>query len=189
MKDIEVQFKRVLIETFTAFDKFCRVHGIKYFAAYGTLIGAVRHKGLIPWDDDIDVWMLPEDYEKFCSYRGNVDGHYEIMDSRDENYWLLSLAKFVDADTTLWEYEHFPCITGVYIDVFKLNYCDVSVAVSLRKEYDRTSYNLTYAMMHHTFGQYVKAMKTERNGLPTPDTTIIPIRNIVMLRGTTMIRT
>lgn len=151
MKEITKSFKGVLIETFNAFDGFCKEHGIKYYAAYGTLIGAVRHHGLIPWDDDIDVWMLPKDYEKFCSLRGAVEGHYDIMDSRDKNYWLLSLVKFVDTNTTLWESEHFPCITGVYIDIFKLDECDPQMAVTLRNEYDKVSYALTRAMMKHTY--------------------------------------
>jgi lipopolysaccharide cholinephosphotransferase len=158
MEETDKQFKRVLIQTFAAFDAFCQEHNITYFAAYGTLIGAVRHKGVIPWDDDIDVWMLPEDYDKFCSYKGKIGGHYDIMDSRDENYWLLSLAKFVDTNTTLWETEHFPCITGVYIDVFKLSNCDAQKAILLRKEYDKTSYSLTYSMMQHTSGQFKRLL-------------------------------
>jgi lipopolysaccharide cholinephosphotransferase len=151
-------FKSVLIETFIAFDNFCKKHEIRYYAAYGTLIGAVRHNGLIPWDDDIDVWMLPEDYDKFCSLKGRVDGHYDIVDNRDKNYWLLSLVKFVDISTTLWEVEHFPCITGVYIDIFRLDECDTDQSVELRKEYDRTSLNLTYAMMRHSKEQYLSLL-------------------------------
>lgn len=165
MGDTEVQFKKVLIETFSVFDQFCQAHNIKYFAAYGTLIGAARHQGLIPWDDDIDVWMLPDDYNKFCSFKGHVGGHYDIMDSRDKNYWLLRLAKFVDTDTTLWETEHFPCVTGVYIDIFKLDFCDAEKALELRREYDKTSYDLTYAMMRHTFGQYKHAFVHGHLGL------------------------
>ena len=154
----EDRFKEKLVETFKVFDNFCKENGIKYFAAYGTLIGAVRHRGLIPWDDDIDVWMLPDDYNKFCSLRGKIEGHYDIVDSRDKNYWLLRLAKFVDIKTTLWETEHFPCITGVYIDIFKLDFCDAEMALELRREYDKTSYHLTYAMMRHSVGQYKHAL-------------------------------
>lgn len=150
MKETTKSFKSVLIDTFKAFDEFCKENDIRYFAAYGTLIGTVRHQGLIPWDDDIDVWMLPNDYEKFCSCRDAVKGHYAIMDSREKNYWLLSLVKFVDTNTTIWESEHFPCITGVYIDVFKLDECDPQAALSLREEYDKVSYSLTYAMMKHS---------------------------------------
>jgi lipopolysaccharide cholinephosphotransferase len=154
-EDLNKEFRLKLIETFRAFDAFCKRHQIQYYTAGGTLIGAVRHQGLIPWDDDVDVWMLRKDYERFLTFRGQVEGHYDIMDSRDENYWLLSLAKFVDTDTTLWEFEHYPCITGVYIDIFPLDECDADKAMALRKEYDETSFKLTYAMAKHSMSQFL----------------------------------
>lgn len=158
MEQTDILFKNKLIETLKAFIEFCNAHSIKYYACGGTLIGAVRHHGLIPWDDDIDVWMLPDDYNKFCSLKGQVDGHYDIMDDRDENYWLLSLAKFVDTNTTLWETEHFPCVTGVYVDVFPLYECNKEEGLTLKREYDKTSYSLTYAMAQHPFSQLLKLL-------------------------------
>ena len=145
----EIQSK--LLETFIAFDDFCKRHGIKYFITGGTLIGAVRHHGFIPWDDDIDVWMLPDDYDRFCSFRGNVEGHYDIMDDRDDHYWLFSLAKFVDTETTLWESEEYPCITGIYVDIFPLRESNAENAVKLINRYVECTEILKRAMKHYSF--------------------------------------
>lgn len=103
------------------FIALCEEHNITYFACGGTAIGAVRHKGFIPWDDDVDVYMLREDYNKFLSLRPNLAGtRYEIVDMANEGY-CKSFAKFVDAQTTVWESEENPFIIGAYIDVFPLD--------------------------------------------------------------------
>ncbi|MBQ7580285.1 MAG: LicD family protein [Clostridia bacterium] len=54
----------IVMKVFGLFDEFCREKNIEYYAAYGTLIGAVREHGMIPWDDDIDVWIKREEYQK-----------------------------------------------------------------------------------------------------------------------------
>ena len=55
------------------FDRVCRKHGIRYTLSSGTMLGAVRHKGFIPWDDDADVTMLRDEYEKFVAVCGELD--------------------------------------------------------------------------------------------------------------------
>lgn len=122
----ETKHKEILIGTFKAFDKFCDDNNIKYFACGGTAIGAVRHKGIIPWDDDIDVCMLRDDYNRFVELKDKCMGtQYRIVDYNDKGYYL-PFAKFMDNNSTIWEVEENSFILGVFIDVFPLNYTDDS---------------------------------------------------------------
>lgn len=127
MNNSEIEYKKKLLETFKAFDAFCRKHDIKYYAAYGTLIGAVRHHGIIPWDDDIDVTMIREDYDRFISLRRELENSkYEIVDPSNPGYYL-SYAKFVDKTTTLWEVEQYEYVIGVFIDIFPLDHVEGNI--------------------------------------------------------------
>ena len=68
MKELTIEEnKKLLLNLLINVASFCDNHQIKYSIAYGTLIGAIRHKGFIPWDDDIDIIMMRDDYERFCS--------------------------------------------------------------------------------------------------------------------------
>ena len=62
------EFKKTQFDILISVDRFCKARGIRYFLAYGTLIGALRHGGYIPWDDDIDISMPRPDYERFKFY-------------------------------------------------------------------------------------------------------------------------
>lgn len=60
------EIQLVNLQSLKKLDEICKKHGIKYWAAYGTLIGTIRHQGFIPWDDDLDIAMLHEDFDKLC---------------------------------------------------------------------------------------------------------------------------
>ncbi len=62
--------KKLCLDGLSEFDEFCKKNGLRYWLAYGTLIGAIRHKGYIPWDDDIDLWMPRNDYERMIKMQG-----------------------------------------------------------------------------------------------------------------------
>ena len=121
----EIEFKQRLIKLFKEFIDICNKNKLRYYAAYGTALGAVRHRGIIPWDDDIDVWMPREDYERFLSLRNQLTATpYEILDIQNKGYYLY-FAKFCDKNTTLIEREGEPII-GLYIDIFPLDNYDPS---------------------------------------------------------------
>lgn len=122
MQETEAHFKKTLLQTYNSFKSFCAVNNLKFVAAGGTALGVVRHKGLIPWDDDIDVYMLRTDYNRFLALKESlVNSDYEIVDPRDKNYHCM-MAKYVYRNSTLWEFKDIPCPMGVYIDVFALDY-------------------------------------------------------------------
>lgn len=113
-------FKKLLIDTFASFKSFCENHNLTFYGCDGTAIGVVRHKGFIPWDDDIDVYMKREDYDKFISLKSELkNSDYEILDTSDKGYYC-PFAKYVSKKSSIWEMEKEPIMFGAYIDVFPL---------------------------------------------------------------------
>lgn len=102
--------------------RFCEAHGIRYSLSSGTLIGAVRHKGYIPWDDDIDLYMLRADYERFLQEYHDSQGRYRVLNPKREQHYYYTFAKVVDLRTKMIEKETEGYEIGVYIDVFPVDY-------------------------------------------------------------------
>ncbi len=75
---------KVETEMIAKFDEVCRKHDIKYFVVFGTALGAVRHKGFIPWDDDVDIGMLREDYEKLKMVDKEEFGDIALVNPEDD---------------------------------------------------------------------------------------------------------
>lgn len=107
-------------------DAICQKHNIKWFLDCGSLLGAVRHGGYIPWDDDFDICMLREDYDRFLSIsREELPAKYIVMDYHSHDYWNQVL-RISNTDTIVLEESHlkkffdFPYPAGV--DVFCLDY-------------------------------------------------------------------
>ena len=98
---------------------FCDENHIQYSLACGTALGAIRHNGFIPWDDDIDICMPRADYERFLDMY--VSEKYALYDVRYDKNYSYAFAKVCDKNTELFEHIESPCKFGVYIDVFPLD--------------------------------------------------------------------
>ncbi len=112
---------------------FCEEHGIKYSLGYGSLIGAVRHKGFIPWDDDVDIVMMREDFDRFCQIFQDTPDFKLFSFSRGNMY--ATCARVCDMKRTLVETGSplFTEPTGLWIDVFPLDSVDDDYDVFLSK--------------------------------------------------------
>ena len=111
----------VLLELLVELDRVCRKHGIRYLMDGGTMIGAVRHKGFIPWDDDIDVAMLREDYEKFKKVTWDLNAKLCFFQDHttDTNYrWGYGKLRKKGTSFIRKGQEHIKCQDGVFIDIF-----------------------------------------------------------------------
>lgn len=128
-----------LLKTFEFTVEFLNKHNLRWFIGQGSCIGAIRHQGLIPWDDDIDLLMPREDYNILLSLQTELERtQYELV-SWNNGHCPSPFAKMVDRNTTLWELKSQPFITGVFVDIFPMDLSDKtqSKIVSDLKRYDR----------------------------------------------------
>lgn len=121
MKKINLnELRKIQINILDYVDSFCRKNDINYWLDCGTLLGAVRHKGYIPWDDDIDIGMLREDYLKFIkAFNLDNSSNYKFHCYENDKNWHLPFGKVVDESTVLFEPDEKAGIkTSINIDVF-----------------------------------------------------------------------
>lgn len=119
--NIEELHQRTLRVLLTV-DKVCREHGIRYYISDGTMLGAVRHGGFIPWDDDADICMPRPDYERFIENASCwLPEPFEAVCFERDEHCSNAFLKVIDGSTTLIERWSFNQIGGVYIDVFPMD--------------------------------------------------------------------
>ena len=115
-----------MVDILDAIDVICSKHKIEYWVAYGTLLGAVRHKGFIPWDDDCDICMMRKDYDKFVEVaKKELPKNMFFQDRYTDPGYKRSISKVRMNDTKLIEFcetDHENFHQGIYVDVFVFDY-------------------------------------------------------------------
>ena len=121
---LEIQDKILGIMVYI--DRFCKVHDIDYCLMGGSALGSKRHGGFIPWDDDLDIFMVPDDYEKFRNaFQRKGDKKKYYLQEWGLTDGLITIAKvrlngssYVEEEIKEWDIHH-----GIYVDIFILHTC------------------------------------------------------------------
>lgn len=130
------ELKRHQIGILDAVASFCDQNGIHYYLSGGTLLGAVRHKGYIPWDDDIDICMMREDFEKFIRIFNDANDRYKVWSIENNPKFLREYGKVLDTHTVLFEPDENGKKLCVNIDLF-INDAAPSEESLVNQMYDR----------------------------------------------------
>lgn len=137
------------------FIQICKKYDLRYFMFWGSLLGTVRHKGFIPWDDDIDVALLREDYEKFLKVAPlELSSPYFLQTPYTDPGSYFSLARLRNSNTTgmIKTFSHNNFNQGIWLDIEVLDYCDVSKIDETRsKIFERVMKCATYMRKGSSF--------------------------------------
>jgi lipopolysaccharide cholinephosphotransferase len=127
------QFRRMQLtelDMLVEFDRVCRKNDINYVLFGGSLLGAVRHQGYIPWDDDADIGMLREDYDRFKEHLNELDPSicfFQDHDTDPEYRWGYGKLRRTGTKYIRVGQEHLRCKTGIFVDVFPMDDIPLSV--------------------------------------------------------------
>ena len=116
------KFKSKLLGVLNKLIEICEENNIRWFVAYGACIGAIRHKGCIPWDDDIDVCMPRQDYDRFVEVcKKNDLGDYELASVNETPGYCVHIARIYDKKSTMFWSTVSHHVGGIFVDIFPID--------------------------------------------------------------------
>ena len=111
----------IALNLLKVFIDICEKNNLRYYVIGGSLIGVLRHKGFIPWDDDIDIGMPREDFDKFVNLPSYPDG-YGYMSHKNNPEWNFAFGQFVDLESEIEiELNEKPRKANVWLDIFPID--------------------------------------------------------------------
>ena len=137
----ELQQKQ--LDLLKEFIRVCEKHNLTYFLVGGSCLGAARHQGFIPWDDDIDVGMPREDFDKYIELQKEYEGtKYFIQTWKSDPHYIYNYAKLRDSDTTYIEnfFVKHQINHGVWIDIFPIDGFDLKAGKPAKKYAHKVRY-------------------------------------------------
>ena len=169
MKELTLEeLKEIEFEILKVFDAFCKENDIKYFLSHGTLLGAIRYKKFIPWDDDVDLLIPRDDYNRMITLFKDTD-RYKLFAFEKDNKYRYPFAKLCDMTTRKDEYDYNNGVElGVDIDLFPLDAWD--------KDLEKAMLEVKYIRKNMSFLRLLK--------LKEPDS-VNPVKRI--LKGAIML--
>lgn len=188
--DVE-ELKELQLEMLDEFIAICNKFNLRYYVVYGTCIGALRHQGFIPWDDDIDVGMPRSDYDEFIRIaQDNLPCHLFLQCAETEPDFRLEFAKIRNSNTTFIEKtaKNLKINHGIYIDIFPIDGLPKSKSarkrIKLRQSLDRTylAKDYVFEKSSTSFKSRVKLFLCKFLGLfrfgKTPQKVLLKLQNL-----------
>lgn len=155
-------YKQKLLDTFEYLVDFLNKNNLQWWAAYGTIIGAVRHGGIIPWDDDIDIYMPVNDYYKLISLHNDFsqesDGKYEVQHISICPDYGSGFAKVMDMGTTIQTKRFIPYVKGVFVDIFPIysSNDEINTILTCKKNVNEAWANYFAYCRHYSLSDILK---------------------------------
>lgn len=143
------ELRELQMEIMDDIHDFCISNDMVYSISYGTLLGAVRHKGYIPWDDDIDICMPRKSYDSFIKKYKSKNGKYKLVTFKAEPNYNHIFAKVINTDTVVKEDKSDFESNGVWVDIFPIDYVSDSAIVRF----------VTELLSHYFIGVFYTRLK------------------------------
>lgn len=163
--DLQPKWNAIIVDVLREFIDICKQQNYTYYVCGGTAIGAVRHNGIIPWDDDIDVFMPRPDYDKFLAFAKDYHSDkYEVLTPYTTKDYPMYFAKLSNKNTSLIENADIPSLWGLYIDIFPIDGAaeDKEEAARDQVRFRREMNKLEAISNHYSFAKYISLLGTRK---------------------------